>query len=128
MLVAETVLALSVVCTLPKRRVCSGREVSELVPYVITTDTTPRSFQMADGVSLERKLTDDIENIQGVADVQIKQIDGALEVNVTLDNLEFSLFEKVMQKELDLYDQFPDMPVRFNVVPRNGDATIPNAA
>jgi hypothetical protein len=129
MLVAETVLALSVVCTLPKRRVYSGGEVSELVPYVITTDTTPRSFQMADGVSLERKLTDDIENIQGVVDVRVKQVNGVLEVSVVLENLEFPLFEKVTQKELDLFDQFPDMPVRFNVVPQQADqAAIRHAA
>jgi hypothetical protein len=83
---------------------------------------------MADGVSLERKLTNDIENIQGVTDVQIRQVNGAMEVNVVLDKLEFSVFEKVIQKELDLFDQFPDLQVRFNVVPREEETAVLHAA
>ena len=127
MFVAETALMLTMVCTLPKRRIANG-ELSEPVPCVITTDSSPRSFQMADGISLERKVTNDIENIEGVTDVQIKHVDGALEVNVVLDKLEFSVFEKVIQRELDLFDRFPDLQVRFNVVPREEETAVLHAA
>lgn len=128
MFFVETALALSVVCTLPKRMVCVNGEEPESVPYMITTDISSRSFQVADGVSLERKLTNDIESIQGVTNVQVKRVGGALEVNVVLDKLEFSVFEKVIQKELDLFDKFPEMQVRFNVVPREEETAILHAA
>jgi hypothetical protein len=108
--------------------VCVNGEEPESVPYMITTDISSRSFQVADGVSLERKLTNDIESIQGVTNVQVKRVGGALEVNVVLDKLEFSVFEKVIQKELDLFDKFPEMQVRFNVVPREEETAILHAA
>ena len=59
----------------------------------------------------------DIEQIAGVRGVSIKAIDGGLEVYVQLDKLEFSVYERVIQKELDLFDQFPDLKVKFDVAP-----------
>ncbi len=82
---------------------------------VTMLDFMKRTFQMASGVSLERELNIELSAIKGVRDVDITSTAGGLEVNVVLNELEFSVFEQVIQKELDLFDQSPDLRAHFNV-------------
>ncbi len=115
MLIAETVWALSVVSTLPKRRVIGGEESSAPTPSVITTNTPARSFQVASGVSLEQTVTDKIRDIEGVDDVFIKQDGTSYEVNVLMGTFAFESYEKVIGEELAMLDKHPDLNFEFHV-------------
>jgi hypothetical protein len=115
MFVAETVLVLSMVCTLPKRRTGVDGEMSDGTPYVVTTAATSSSFQVADGVSLEQTVTDKISEIEGVNDVIITQAGTSYEVNVTMGTFAFETYEKVIGEELALLDKHPDLDFEFHV-------------
>lgn len=59
----------------------------------------------------------ELEAIDGVRTVAVRKNGDLLNVNVVLDTLEFAAFEKVVQKELELFDTHPDLRVRFNIEP-----------
>jgi hypothetical protein len=108
MIVVETVVA-GILYVLPTRRT-----MFQDLQYV--TSRTVNCFQIASGSSLEAQLSHEIEDMPGVRSVNVRRTENdGLEVSVLLENLEFSTYERVIQKELDLYDKFPDMPVKFNV-------------
>ena len=109
MIIAESILALSVLCTIPKR-LNLGHELQ----YISGAGTC---FQVSSGPTLEERLTMDIEQISGVREVSVKRNGDSLDVCVVIDNMEFALYEKVIQKELDLFEKFPNLQVRFDVVP-----------
>jgi hypothetical protein len=116
MIIVETALALSVICTLPKRRACTGADGGELITYTITTDNSDQVFQMPSGISLERQMTIDLENIDGVGHVDVKELgDSIYSVNVSMATFEFSSYEKVIEKELELMKTIPDSKFNFNV-------------
>jgi hypothetical protein len=115
MFLVEAALALSVVCTLPRRRNYADGEHAEPVLYVITTDNSPKSFQVADGASLEQTLTNKIREIQGVDDVVVKQAGTSYEVSVTMGTFAFESYEKVINEELALLDKHPDLVFEFQV-------------
>src|SRR5437773_1922786 len=115
MIIAETALALSVICTLPRRRPCFGDDAAERIPYILTTDRPRVSFQVASGVSLEHKLTKDIQEIAGVDGVTIRRMGASYQVSVIMGTFAFESYEKVIQKELELFDALPGLDFVFNV-------------
>ncbi len=75
------------------------------------------SFDLASGMSLERKVKIDLEDINGVQWVDIQRDGNAFSVNVIVDELEFGSFEKITQREIELFDKYPDLSFSFQVTP-----------
>jgi hypothetical protein len=67
---------------------------------------------------LEDRVIIDLLTLNGVVDVFVRRDGSVLNVHVVLDDLEFSKFEKVIQKELELTEKFPHLRFRFNVSPK----------
>ena len=57
--------------------------------------------------------------------MDISRAGDTVDVNVVLEELDFSAFEKVIQKELDLFDSFPELEFRFNVIPAEAIEEVP---
>ncbi len=57
----------------------------------------------------------DLTELEGVRGVEITRRGDTFEVTVGMDTLEFSPFEKVIQKELELFDEFPGLTFNFNI-------------
>jgi len=112
MILAETVLA-GVLCSTVHKRQSSVPEVL----YATTGLGYRNCFQMASGVSLERKLDIDLSGISGVQEVNITRKIDRLEVTVILNELDFVAFDKVIQKEVELFERFPQLKTRFEVLP-----------
>jgi hypothetical protein len=107
MIIAETILAISVLCTVPKRK------VSEFDICYVSDGV--HAYQLSSGVSLERKVTIDLSEIDGVRDVDISRNGNVFEVRVAMNTLEFEKFEKVVQKEIELFDAFPGLTFNFDI-------------
>jgi hypothetical protein len=115
MFIGETILVVTALCSgPPKKRQFEDQD------YTVTSHTQG-CFQLASGSSLETKLTDDIGDIPGVRSVNVAPTEGGLDVLVVLEKLEFSTYEKVINRELELFEKFPHLTVRFNVEPFTGD-------
>ena len=111
MIVAETLLAVTLMSSLPKKR--SGQERD----YVYSSNAG-NCFEIASGMSLERTVNTEIEELPGVHSVAVKRnSQTSFVVDVVMETLEFSTYQKVIEKELDLFDQFPALTFEFNVVP-----------
>lgn len=125
MIIAETILAVSIICSVPKKR-------QDGQPLLVTYDSYSRNtFQISSGISWERKLMIDLKDIDGVETVSIAQNGNVVEVTVVLDRLDFSSFQKVTRKEMELFDQFPGLRFEFNVLPAAAmklDSLLDNAA
>ena len=109
MIIVETILATTLLATVPKR----PRDWSEL-HYISDGKTVSNCFEASNGMSLERKLAMDIENIDGVGQVVIKQAGNTYQVDVVMNTYDFASYEKVVQKELELLDT-PGARFTFNV-------------
>jgi hypothetical protein len=110
LIIAETIIAVTLVATVPKRL----HDWSEL-HYISDGKTASNCFAVASGVSWERTLTEELQNINGVGGVQVVQSGNSYTVNVVMDTYDFSSYEKVIQKEMDMFDQRAGIKVNFNV-------------
>jgi hypothetical protein len=99
---------MSILCTVPKRR------SFETELFVVATGSSQR-FELSTGASLEDTLTSEIENIAGVGSVEINQVGDSCQVNVTMETYDFSSYEKVIEKEMQLFDQNHGSKFVFNV-------------
>ena len=111
-IIAETILAMTVLCTAPNRK-----RSEQHLHFYTSGNVSHNYFQISSGMSLERKLNIELGEIEGVQAVAIKRSGNVVEVNVVLETLEFTSFQKVTQKEIDLFERFPGMDFEFNVVP-----------
>ena len=107
MIIAETILAISVLCTVPKRKVPEF-DVCYVADGV-------HAYQLSSGMSLERKVIIDLSEVDGVRDVDISRNGNVFDVRVAMNTLEFEKFEKVVQKELELFDAFPGLTFNFDI-------------
>jgi len=108
--VAETVFAITTICTTARRR----HVVAE--PYCISNIATiSNSFSVSTGISLGQTVTNEIEDIDGVQGVSIKQAGDSYAVNVVMETIDFDSFQKVVAKELELFDKYPGLRFDFNI-------------
>jgi len=70
---------------------------------------------MSSGVSLEEELVRELKNIEGVAAVDISHVGGSYHVNVTMGTYDFPSYEKVIEKEMEMFDKGPGSKCVFNV-------------
>jgi|ERR1700690_891839 len=112
----EAILAVSLF-TAPRRR-------TELDMHCFISGTQ-NSFDLFSGMSLERKVKIDLEEISGVRDVDVQRIGSDVTVTVVVAELEFGSFEKITRQEMDLSDAHPELSFDFSVVP---EAVLKDAA
>jgi hypothetical protein len=110
--IAETVIAVTTLCNAPSRK-----RSEQYVHYFTSGSASQNCFQVSSGISLERRLRVELEEITGVHRVAVKQDGDDLNVNVVLETLEFAAFEKVILREMEISEQFPNLRVHFNVEP-----------
>jgi len=70
LLVAETVFVITTLSTTARRRQIVGE------PYYTNTAALSHSFSVSSGISLGQKVTNEIEEINGVQSVSVKQAGG----------------------------------------------------
>jgi len=81
------------------------------------------SFTIAGGLGLEFKMIIDLKNIVGVRDASVQRKGNTFSVNVLLESLDFPPFEKVVAKEMELSEQYPDFRFDFDIMPVEQQAT-----
>jgi hypothetical protein len=86
---------------------------------------TQNSFDMFSGMSLERKVKIDLEEINGIRRVEIQRQGNTVDVTVVVDELEFVSFSKITRQEMYLFDHHPELSFDFRVIPA---AALENAA
>ena len=112
MFIAESVIAMTVLCSAPKRQ----RRWDDL-HQMSNGAQAVNCFQITSGISLEHKVTIELEEIVGVRDVKIQRNGNSFSVDVVVADLEFSTYEQVINKEIELFDRFPELSFEFNVMP-----------
>jgi hypothetical protein len=108
----ETFIAVgSLAYSLPntRREGCSENRIC-----IVSTDSG-NCFQVSSGCSLEADVKSDLQNIDGVQHVEITNEGNNYTVTVTLRELEFSVFDQVINKELELFDQHSDKTFKFDI-------------
>lgn len=110
-LIGEAVLVVTMACT-GNRRQQSG---CNAVPLTFVSDTST-GFQVCSGSTLEDEVRNELLDIEGVMSVDITPNGDRFQVRVELRELDFDLYSKVAQKELDLFDQFQAIKYRFDIV------------
>jgi len=89
------------------------------------TSGARNSFDLFSGMSLERKVKIELEEIEGVRHVEVQRDGETVGVTVVVDELEFVSFEKITRQEMYLFDHHPELSFDFNVIPA---AALENAA
>jgi len=112
MLVAETVVAVTMLCSSAKRR---SHGDSPTCLSVVSTSTIG-SCQASSGRTLERQMTDDIEQLRGVRRASAKRSGDVFDVSVVMEDMDFARFDAVVQKELELYSTYPDFTFYFDIM------------
>ena len=129
--VIESFVAASLLCaTVPPRRYRLP-DKTHCIQYTSGEQTSFHHFQMLSGTSLEERMEIEIREIEGVSSVHVVRDDDSIDVNVYLDTFEFDLFDKVVQEELSLTDEFPHIRFSFNIMPKtaiDADSSIRHAA
>ncbi|HYL73330.1 MAG TPA: hypothetical protein VEU96_03950 [Bryobacteraceae bacterium] len=110
MIIAETIIAVTLFATVPKKI----HDWSEL-HYISDGKTASNCFEASSGVSLEHRLTEELQGIEGVGAVRVTQSGNSYFVSVVMDTYEFSNYEKVIQKEMELFDKHASFKFNFNV-------------
>lgn len=128
----ESAIAATLVCaTSPPRRERPNYQ-TQCIQYVSEADQgNIQRFQILSGTSLEERMEIEIRDIDGVSSVQVARAEGAVDVNVYLDSFEFELFDKVVQKELSLCEEYPEIRFYFNILPKSAmdaEASVRHAA
>jgi len=102
MFIVETLVATTLLCSSLKRE--SGA----------VCVTSSGIVQVASGGTLENKMTGEIEDISGVLDVSVKRTGDTFDVSVTMENMDFEPFDKVVNCKLSLYDRYPNYTFNFD--------------
>ncbi len=118
LLLAETALWTAAVCQLGK----SLRKSRESRPFRVTTEAVVAAkganhFEATENLTLEDLLMIDVKCIPGVADVRVQRSGNTFRVDVILNAFEYEVREKVYSKELQLYNEFPDLDFDFRLIP-----------
>jgi len=109
-IIAETIIAATLLATVPKRR----HDWSEL-HYIADGKTASNCFTASSGMSLEHKLMGELQEMHGVEGVEVTQSGNSYHVNVVMATYDFASYEKVIQKEMDLFNKHAGFRFSFNV-------------
>lgn len=101
----------------PPRKEGSESELLSRDRFFCVATEGENAFTVASSASLGDVVKADIEGLPLVRRVEIHQSGERYDVRVVMDRLEFSSFERVVQKELALYDNFPALNFSFDIVP-----------
>ena len=111
MFISETALALSVICTDPRKK------TSEQELYYIDDGNPCRnSFQIFSGTSMERMLASNFQDINGVSAVHVRKNGWQFSIEIDLSLFDRPTRNKVFEKELEMYVEFPNTSFEFCVV------------
>jgi len=116
--IAEGALAMRMICSTEARR----QRQAKNHPYYVSNESS-NCFQVATGTSLESKLADEIENIDGVRDVRVNRNGAAFSVDIDLLNFDKASRRRVYAKEKDLYREFPNYTFNFCLIDASGTTT-----
>jgi hypothetical protein len=109
MFIAETFFCFSTVYATSLKR---ARRENE--PFQVW-DQSSNCLSWATGTTLEGRLRMEIEEIDGVADALVRRTADSFVVDVTMVDYEFSNYERVVAKELEMVGKYPDHHVTFNI-------------
>jgi hypothetical protein len=113
-IIAETIIVLGTACwSLPSKRRRSETQMN----YITCGSSEQNCFQISDSATMEESLQSELEEIVGVHSVQVERNGNDFMVEVTLHSLAFEIFERVIEKEIALFDEFPNLNFRFNIQP-----------
>jgi hypothetical protein len=111
-IVTEAVIVATVLCTSASCGKRAGRKVHYYISGPLRT-----GFQISTDSSLQTKLTMELKNIPGVRSVAIDRKGNQFDVSVVLETLDFAIFDQVVQREVYLFDEFPEFKFRFSILP-----------
>lgn len=109
MLLAETIIFAGLY-SIPLQRGRSSR-----CTIWTSTSTKAHIIYAASGTTLEGKMISDIEEIDGVHRVSVTRTGDTFHVSVVIDTMDFPRFDAVVQKELQLYSEFPKYTFHFDI-------------
>lgn len=109
MIIAETFIVATLLCTSPCRKMSSRN-----FQYTVAGKN---GFQISSDDSLGALLTMELRNIPGVRNVAVNRSGNNFDVDVLLESLDFSVFDQVVNRELYLFDEFPEFNFRFSILP-----------
>ena len=98
--------------------------MSAIREETIAAIETAESSEIESG-NLEDRVRLGLLEIDGVTSVQVTRLTKGFMVDVEIKALEFDLFERVSQVELELFAQYPDLDIRFDITPERLAATLP---
>jgi hypothetical protein len=75
-----------------------------------------KSVAMASGKTLDERIMSELDEMAGVRETSVVRTGDAVRVTVILDDMDFSRFDAVVQKELELYSRYPDLSFYFDIV------------
>ena len=114
MLVAESVLVITLFCSPTKRRQTID---SPSPPEGIHVVGYPLSIHHLSGNTLEAATVDEIEKMPGVVSVSAKRRGGAFDLFVVMENMDFEPFNAVIQKKVALFEKYPGFTFNFDLTP-----------
>jgi hypothetical protein len=107
MLIETTIGATLMFCTATRRRPESE--------FMLVSNGT-KCVYIASGDTLEAKIMSEIEELIGVRKTAITRTGDAVRVSVIMNSMEFSQFDAVVQKELELYARYPSLTFYFDII------------
>jgi hypothetical protein len=111
MFLVETVLVVSTFCTVPRRKL-SSREIY----YVTDGNPCQNNFQIITGESMEETLISEFQDIDGVQNANVHRDQNGFYVEIELSVFDRPTRNKVFEKQLEMYKEFPSTAFEFCVV------------
>jgi len=110
MIIVETVLAIGALCTLPKR----PSSDHEVLHYL--TDGSKYCFQISTGETLERRIANRLQGLDGVGVVTVVRDRDQVQVQVHLSKFDRATRRKVYSIERELFRDLPDLSIGLYLV------------
>jgi hypothetical protein len=115
MLVAESVLVITLLCSTAKRRqtISSPSDGSHAIGQLQPVQHLS-VVQRLSGRTLESDMVNEIEKMPGVVSVSAKRTGDTFDISVSMDTMEFEPFDRVVNYKLALYELHPGYVFNFD--------------
>jgi hypothetical protein len=117
MIVAETAILATMLCTSPCKKMSTRN-----FQYTVAGKN---GFQISSDDSLGARLSIELRNIPGVRNVAVNRNGNNFDVHVSLESLDFQVFDQVIKRELYLFDEFPRYKFHFSILPAAAVDEVP---
>lgn len=111
MFVAETAMAVTMLCSSAKKR-----QRGDDPGWFSVSTSKCSSCVVSSGRTLERKMTDDIEALAGVLDVSLNRIGDSFSFTIVMQDMDYARFDRVVQKELEWSSAYPGFSFYFDIM------------